>query len=88
LRLSFELRGYDAAVIPADADLHALSNHYSDAMHEMWHTDEAGPDRAASAEFGFADLPVRPMRLRRELFEADVDRRKPDPADQHPSPEG
>jgi hypothetical protein len=86
LRPSFEMRGYDAAIIPSDADLHALSNHHSDAMHEMRHTDETGPDRAASAEFGFADLPVRPVRLRRELFEADVDRRKPDPADQQSIP--
>ena len=58
------MRGYDAAILPADADLHALSNHNSDAMHEMWHTDEAGPDRATRAEYGLADLPVRPLRLR------------------------
>ena len=68
------MRGYNAAILPADADLHALPNHYSDAMHEMWHPDEIGPDRTASAESGFADLPVRPLRLRRELFEADIDR--------------
>lgn len=68
------MRGYDAAVLPANADLHALSNHHSDAMHEMWHADEAGPHRAARTESGFADLPVRPVRLRREFLEADVAR--------------
>jgi hypothetical protein len=67
------MRGYNAAILPADADLHALSDHHSDAMHEMWHPDETGPDRTARAEYGFADLSVRPVRLRREFFEADIE---------------
>src|ERR1700694_4264937 len=35
--------------------------------------DEAGPDRAATSELRLADLPVRPLRLRREFFAGDVD---------------
>lgn len=74
------MRGYDAASLPADADLHALSDHHSDAMHEMWHADEAGADRAARTASGLADLPLRPVRFRREFSQAGLIRRKPDPS--------
>jgi hypothetical protein len=69
------MRGYDAAIFSADADLYPFSNHHSDAMHEMRHADEAGPDRAARAEYGLADLSVRPVRLRREFSQAGLDSR-------------
>src|ERR1700682_597495 len=61
--------GYNAAYIPADADLHALSNQHRNALHEMRRADEAGPDRATRSKLRCADLPVRSLRLRRELPE-------------------
>src|SRR6202040_1507595 len=59
--------GYDAAYIPADAHLHALSNQHRNALHEMRRADEAGPDRAARHKLRRADLPVHALRLRRKL---------------------
>ena len=62
--------GYNAANIPADADLHALSNQYRNALHEVRRTDEAGPDRAARPKLRCPDLPMHALRLRGKLFES------------------
>jgi hypothetical protein len=67
---------YDVANTPAYADLHTLSDHHRDALHQMRDADEAGPDRAATPEFRSAHLSVHPVRLRRKLFAGAVDRRR------------
>jgi hypothetical protein len=72
-----EPRGYDAAITPADADMHAVSGHGRDALHEMRRTDEARADRAPEPRLRLADLPVHPLRHRRKLPQGDVDRLKP-----------
>jgi hypothetical protein len=77
LRAPLEREGYDAAILPADPDLYALSDHHSDAMHEMRQADEAGPDRAARPEYGLADLPVRAVQFRRKFSQAGIVRRNP-----------
>ena len=43
------IRGYDAAHVTADADLHPLSGHHRNALHQMRRADAAGADRAAQA---------------------------------------
>ena len=81
--------GYDATNIPANADLHALSNQHRNALHEVRRADEAGPDRTARSKLRSADLPVCALRLRRKLFEGALDRicdRQPSLAVQHRSP--
>jgi hypothetical protein len=71
----FRARGFHAANIQADADLHAISSHHRDAVHEMRYADAARINRAAKPQARSADLPLRALRLRRELFERDLDRR-------------
>jgi hypothetical protein len=45
------VRGFNAATLSANADLHALSNQHRDAVHEMWHTDEVGPHEPRGPNF-------------------------------------
>jgi hypothetical protein len=72
---SFRARGSYAANIQADTDLYAFSSHDRDAMPEMRRADAAGFDRATRRQLQPADLSLCALRLRRELFEGDVDRR-------------
>ena len=73
LRFLQGIRGYDVADTAADADLHTLSEHHRDALHQMRDADEVGPDRAARPEFQSAHLSVHPVRLRREFLASAVD---------------
>jgi hypothetical protein len=77
--LIFRVRGFHAANIQADADLHTLSSHHRDAMHDMRRADAARIDRTARPQLQSADLSLRSLRFRRELFEGDVDRRNAPP---------
>jgi hypothetical protein len=72
-------RGFHAANIQADADLHTLSSHHRDAVHDMRRADAARIDRTARPQLQFADLSLRSLRFRRKLFEGDVDRRNATP---------
>ena len=72
---SFRARGSHAANIQADTDLYTFSSHDRDAMPEMRRADEAGFDRATRRQLQPADLSLCALRLRRELFKGDVDRR-------------
>lgn len=73
--LSFEREDSDAADIQADADLHTLSTHHRDAVHDMRRADAAYIDRAARPELQSADLSLRALQFRRELSKGDVSRR-------------
>ena len=55
------IRAYDAEHVTADADLHPLSGHHRNALHQMRRADAAGADRAAQAALRLADLPLRPL---------------------------
>src|SRR6266702_5449129 len=66
--------GSDAANIPADTDLYALSNQHRNALHQMRRADEAEHDRATRSKLRCADLPVHALRFRRELLEGALDR--------------
>jgi hypothetical protein len=77
--LIFRARGFHAANIQADADLHTLSSHHRDAVHDMRRADAARIDRTARPQLQFADLSLRSLRFRRELFEGDVERRNATP---------
>jgi hypothetical protein len=77
--LIFRARGFHAANIQADADLHTLSSHHRDAVHDMRRADAARIDRTARPQLQFADLSLRSLRFRRELFEGDVDKRNATP---------
>jgi hypothetical protein len=67
-----------AANVPADADLYTLPTHDRDAVPEVRRADAARFDRATRPQLQPADLSLRAVRLRRELFECDVDRRHAD----------
>jgi hypothetical protein len=77
--LFFRARGSHAANIQADADLHTFSSHHRDAVPAMRRADAAGFDRATRPQLQPADLSLCALRLRRELFEGDVNRRHPAP---------
>ena len=64
----------DAAIIPADADMHPLPIHRRNALHQMWRVDEACPHRATKPTVRFVDLPLRALRQRRKLPEGNVRR--------------
>jgi hypothetical protein len=72
---SHRARGSRAANIQADADMYTFSSHDRDAMPEMRRADETGFDRATRRQLQPADLSLCTLRLRRELFEGDLDRR-------------
>ena len=72
--VSLSNRGHDAAIVEADADLHAPQGDRRDALHQMRGSDEARPCRAAQSAIRFADLSMRQMRLCGEFPAADVDR--------------
>jgi hypothetical protein len=77
--LFFRARGSHAANIQADADLHTFSSHHRDAVPAMRRADAAGSDRATRPQLQPADISLCALRLRRELFEGDVNRRRPAP---------
>jgi hypothetical protein len=79
VRLFFRARGSHAANIQADADLHTFSSHHRDAVPAMRRADAAGSDRATRPQLQPADISLCALRLRRELFEGDVNRRRPAP---------
>jgi hypothetical protein len=49
-------RIHNVANLQADADLHTLSSHHRDAVHEMRRADAARTDRATRPQLQFADL--------------------------------
>ena len=72
LRFLLGIRGYGAAYATADANLHALSGHHRNALHQVRRADAAGPDRAAPAGARPADLPLQPLRFRREFSDGPI----------------
>jgi hypothetical protein len=68
-------RGFHVANLQADADLHTLSIHHRDAVHDMRRADAARIDRTARPQLQSADLSLRALRFRRELFKDAVNRR-------------